>query len=289
MKLKLIVVTVTYLSAPNELRLFIDSFDKYNDLNEQAKLIIVDNSPYTYHDIENLIKRYNHIDYIPNPSNPGFGASNNIGFKQYNSDYVLFINNDVEFIEPVFKKIISVHENDSKLGCIGIHQCGGSPSFFKKFNAPPHTTIKKFIDQYHFISGAFMFFKSDVFKKCGCFDEKIFMYLEEFDISTRLIQNGYHTMYCAQYSFLHKVGNRRIVNRKAWISVTNSFCYICTKYGINQKKYFSSQRLYKLLIYHLLRLNFKQVKEAVVTIRNRKQILKSYTQKLSINKSHSKD
>lgn len=288
MKLKLIVVTVTYLSPKNELRLFIDSFDKYNDLDGQAKLIIVDNSPHTYREIENLVKRYNHIDYLPNPSNPGFGASNNMGFKQYDSDYILFINNDVEFIEPVFKKIISVHEEDSKIGCIGIHQYGGAPSFFIKFNAPPHTTMVKFIDQYHFISGAFMFFKSDVFKKCGCFDEKLFMYLEEFDISNRLIQNGYHTVYCAQYSFLHKVGNRRIVNRKTWISLTNSYCYICSKYGINPKKYFSSQRLYKLLIYHLLHLNFKQVKEAVITIKKRKQIFNSYIQKLSISTSRSK-
>lgn len=59
-----------------------------------------------------------------------------------------------------------------------------------------------------------MFFKSDVFKECGYFDEKIFMYLEEFDISNRLIYNGYHTIYCAQYSFLHKVGNRRKINKR---------------------------------------------------------------------------
>lgn len=151
-----------------------------------------------------------------------------------------------------------------------------------------NTTSKTFIDQYHFISGAFMFFKSDVFKECGYFDEKIFMYLEEFDISNRLIYNGYHTIYCAQYSFLHKVGNRRKINKKAWISFTNSYCYICSKYGINQKKYFSSKRLYKLLIYHLLHLNFKQTKEAIVTIRTRKQIFNSYLSELSVSNKHSK-
>lgn len=168
-KYKLLVITVTYNPNIEELRLFINSYHKYNDLYDKAKLIIVDNSPEYSWNKEEFIKEYNEVDFISNPSNPGFGASNNIGFKQYDSDYALFINNDVELIEPVFKKIISTFEEDPQIGCIGIHQYGGAPSFFTKFNAPPHTTSKIFIDQYHFISGAFMFFKSDVFKKMRIF------------------------------------------------------------------------------------------------------------------------
>lgn len=104
-KYKLLVITVTYNPNIEELRLFINSYHKYNDLYDKAKLIIVDNSPEYSWNKEEFIKEYNEVDFISNPSNPGFGASNNIGFKQYDSDYALFINNDVELIEPVFKKL----------------------------------------------------------------------------------------------------------------------------------------------------------------------------------------
>lgn len=44
-KYKLLVITVTYNPNIEELRLFINSYHKYNDLYDKAKLIIVDNSP----------------------------------------------------------------------------------------------------------------------------------------------------------------------------------------------------------------------------------------------------
>lgn len=105
-EIKLSVVTVTYKPNIAELKLFIDSFYKYNDLKEDAKLIIVDNSPCNFWDSSIILLQYPQITFIPNPSNPGFGASNNIGFEKYQSEYVLFINNDTEFLEPIFSNLI---------------------------------------------------------------------------------------------------------------------------------------------------------------------------------------
>lgn len=132
--MKLSVVTVTYKSNIEELDLFIKSFFKYNDIGNSASLIIVDNSPLDYRAVQNLVdSQYkNMVSYIANPTNPGFGASNNIGFKYLPSDYVLFINNDVEFLEPVFLKIIYEFEQNPSIGCVGVHQKGGAPSFFNK-------------------------------------------------------------------------------------------------------------------------------------------------------------
>lgn len=276
-KYQLLIVTVTYKPNIEELSLFVMSLRKYNDLSDNAKLIIVDNSPDDSWDKEKWINNNLDIDLVSNPSNPGFGASNNLGFKQYDSDYVLFINNDVEFIEPVFKQLISLHEVNEQLGCIGIRQNGGAPSFFKKFDAPSNITNLEFIDKYHFISGAFMFFKSSVFKKCGCFDENIFMFWEEYDMSVRLINKGYFTAYYPQCSFLHKTGNRKKVNKERWMVATKSYCYVCVKNGINPKKYFSSKRLYKLLAYQVINFNCRQVCEIIDTLISRKKILREYT------------
>lgn len=260
-KNKLSVVTVTYKPNVKELILFIDSFYKFNDLGEDAHLIIVDNSPIDSWDDTTIREKYKQLTFISNPSNPGFGASNNIGFDEFESEYVLFINNDVELIEPVFKDIINEFDKDNRLGCVGIHQYGGSPSFFIKMTSPKNISNQTFIDKYHFVSGAFLFFKSDIFKKIGKFDPGLFMYFEEFDLSNRLIDNGYHTTYLEHLNFLHKVGNRRIANEESWKRGIPSFCHICRKYNLDPIKYSKPiiRRIIFLQIYNLLKLNFKEV------------------------------
>lgn len=107
---KLLIITVTYKPNVKELTLFIDSYYKYNDLGNNSKLIIIDNSPTNSWEITEFTQRYKDIDFILNPSNPGFGASNNIGFTKYKSEYTLFINNDVEFLEPLFTPLIKEFE-----------------------------------------------------------------------------------------------------------------------------------------------------------------------------------
>lgn len=274
-KVILSVVTVAYKPDVTELKLFIDSFYRYNDLGTDARLIIVDNSPENSCDTAVIASEYPDAVFIPNPSNPGFGASNNIGFEYCQSEYVLFINNDVEFLEPVFKNIIMEFENDQTIGCIGIHQEGGAPSFFKNMLAPKRCKVNQFDERFHFISGAFMFFRSCVFKRIGMFDAEIFMYMEEFDLSYRLIQAGYHIKYIPHLSFLHKTGNRRVASMQGWIAGTEAYCHICLKYGFNLKKYFSQKRLWLLVGYNLVKFNFHEAYCIYKIIRVRREILKN--------------
>ncbi len=275
--MKLSVVTVTYKSDPEELDLFIKSFLKYNDLQSEADLIIVDNSPSDYLEVRDVVSSFEKEDvvYIPNPSNPGFGASNNVGFRYQPSDYVLFVNNDVEFTEPVFRKLIGKMESDASIGCIGIHQTGGAPSFFNKMTAPKGCQMKTFDEKCHFISGAFMFFRSDIFTEIGMFDEMLFMYFEEFDLSERLIKNGYSTQYLPELSFLHKVGDRKRVNDKVWIKAIPSFCHICRKYNIDPAIHSRGlmKRLRLLFLYHVCLFHWLEAKKILHVYRKRQQII----------------
>lgn len=274
--MKLSVVTVTYKTENKELDSFIKSFVKYNDLKSEANLIIVDNSPSEYQEIRKLVFNFykDTVIYIQNPSNPGFGASNNRGFLYQDADYVLFINNDVEFTEPVFQKIIREMETDNSIGCIGIHQTGGAPSFFVKMTAPKGCQMKKFDERFHFISGAFMFFRSDVFKRIGMFDENIFMYLEEFDVSERILCAGYKTIYYDCLSFWHKVKNRKIQNEYLWKIGTESFCYVCKKYKLNPYSLtLGNKRLILLVFYFILHFKIKESLKILRIIRMRKNII----------------
>ena len=276
MKYKLLVVTVTYKPVYNELLAFVDSFLRFNDLGEEAKLVVVDNSPIQFWDVSSFIERYSMVTFIPNPKNPGFGASNNLGFERFESDYVLFMNNDTEFTEPVFNRLIKIHQSDMQIGCIGIHQTGGASSFLKKFDAPKFICNKKFNDKYHFISGAFMFFKSRAFRDCGRVDPKMFMYHEEYDISRRLHNVGFYTCYISELSFWHKTGNRRIINEHLWLIGFHSFCYVCNKYGLNPSNYYSHYDLVFLFIYQLIQMKFQECNKILRFIKGRREILKKY-------------
>lgn len=260
-KITLSVVTVTYKPDLKELILFINSFFCYNDLGEDAKLVIVDNSPIGFWNSSFIIDKYPSVTIVSNPANPGFGASNNIGFEQFESDYVLFINNDVEFLESVFRKVIAEFRKDVSIGCIGIHQEGGSPSFFCKMTASKGTKTDIFDERVHFISGAFLFFKSSVFNEIGRFDPQLFMYLEEFDLSERLIKHHYRTVYIKNLHFLHKTGHRTKESEFSAKVGTASIVYICKKYGIQYdiKKDGIIRRWKKLLFLNVCLLNFRQV------------------------------
>ena len=277
MKYKLLVITVTYKPDYGTLSAYVDSFLKFNDLGEEAKLIVVDNSPIHFWDVSFFMEQYPMATYISNPANPGFEAANNLGFERFESDYVLFMNNDTEFTEPVFNKLIKIHQSDRKIGCIGIHQTGGASSYLKKFDAPKFISNKKFNDRYHFISGAFMFFKSRAFLACGKFDPNIFMYHEEYDISRRLHKVGFYTCYIPKLSFWHKTGNRRIIDEQLWLIGFHSFCYVCKKYRLNPSKYCSYYNLVLLFVYQLIHMEFQECKKILRFIRYRREILKKYS------------
>lgn len=266
MRYKLTVVTVTYKPDVGELRLFFESYRRFNDLGDDSKLIVVDNSPSGAWDIDSMEAEFAEVDFVRNPSNPGFGASNNRGYDQYESDYVLFINNDVELLEPLFKALIGEFDKDDRIGCIGIHQDGGAPSFFPKMTAPKGTKVDIFDDRVHFISGAFMLFRSDIFKEIGMFDENMFMYFEEFDLSERLIAKGYKTVFLPEYKFLHKAGGRGTGNEFASMKGTQTLHYICRKYHLRYDLAMSKGFLFrqcKLIVYNILTLHFKEVPKLV--------------------------
>lgn len=159
------------------------------------------------------------IQYIANPSNPGYGGGNNIAIKQSNTDYHLVLNPDV-FMEPdcLFESIsyLKQHPNCVHLAPSTVGDDGErhnlcrknislytqflrsvAPSFLKRlhkqrllddeyqqldYNQPMHNV--------EFLSGCFMLLKTAAAKKIGGFDEKYFMYVEDADLTRRLLEIG---------------------------------------------------------------------------------------------------
>lgn len=268
---KLAVVTVTYNPQHQMLRQCLDSIFRYNDIGNALQIIVVDNSPEENSIVSLFQELYPSVFFISNPQNNGFGAANNLGAKFSSSEYILFFNNDTELIEPVFYNLIEYLDRNEDVGCLGISQYGGQPSFFKRKEVRISYFKKKycirkeiFDENIFYISGAFMLFRYNIFERCGKFDENIFMYNEEADILNRIQSLGYNVSFLGKYHFLHKAGDRSVFSEFAYTQDARSTTYYINKYSLNAISY---RILFNAVInmrvkqlYFFIRLNLNNVR-----------------------------
>lgn len=105
---------VLYKNNPQVLSESIYSF--LNSGRDDSFLYLVDNSP--TEELKTLIASPN-VEYIHNPSNPGFGAAHNIAIKKaiaMGSKYHLVLNPDVYFDEKVLSQIVDFMDDNPKIG-----------------------------------------------------------------------------------------------------------------------------------------------------------------------------
>jgi GT2 family glycosyltransferase len=81
-----------------------------------------------------------------------------------------------------------------------------------------------------YLSGCFMFFRTDALKKMGLFDEKIFMYGEDTDI-TRRIHREYKTLFFPDVSIIHKFSKRSYSDFHLLCVHIKSAVYYFNKWG----------------------------------------------------------
>lgn len=244
---------VTYHNSVEDVKNVIDSF-----LNTKldVKLYISDNSSNTK--LEELCddKR---IEYIFNNSNKGFGYAHNIAIKkaeEEGSDYHLVINPDIYYEKGNLENLISYLEENEDVGLTmpkilypdGRIQyvCKLLPTPFNLFARaflPKWKWVEKIDSDYElrftgynktmevpYISGCFMAFRTKIFSEIGYFDDKIFMYLEETDISRRVAQKYKTTMY-PQAQVYHKWEKGTHKNKKLRNITIKSAIYYFNKYG----------------------------------------------------------
>jgi len=217
-------------------------------------LFLIDNSP--SNDLSNILQNEK-IVYIHNPSNPGYGASHNIAIKESfksNFDFHLVINPDVYFDCGTLESIILFMESNKKTVLLMPKilypdnkiqfLCKRNPSFFifllrgfapnfvkfifknqlEKFQYQNYS-YDEIIYDVPYLSGCFMFFRNSLLKKVGYFDEKIFMYLEDADITRRCLAVG-NTVYYPKANVFHHYGGLTHKSYKfKLITIKSSFIY----------------------------------------------------------------
>lgn len=208
------------------LRKTVDSFLR-TDL--KVNLLVIDNSPTD--DLRGICAREN-VEYIFNNNNLGFGAGHNIAIRKMlgRTKYSLILNPDVYFEKGVLEKLISFMAENEEVGLVipKVLYPDGSLQYLCRLLPTPYDLLLrkinirilspllnpqkiryelKFADynklmHVPYLSGCFMFIRSEVFKKVGIFDERFFIYFEDVDLSRRINQS-YRNVYFPQATIYH--------------------------------------------------------------------------------------
>ena len=182
---------VTYNSA-KWIDMCINAVKKLKYDHKELTLIFVDNNS-TDNTIELLETKKKELagifaDFIilPQKDNKGFGAGNNIAVKNGISDNIFLLNIDTE-IHPDALSVLSdtIKESDPSYGAFELRQM---PLENCKYYDPIT------MDTY-WASGACVVIKRAVFEEVGGFDESIFMYSEDVDLSWNIRAHGYKIKY----------------------------------------------------------------------------------------------
>jgi GT2 family glycosyltransferase len=228
--------------------------------NLAVTLYLVDNS--SDDSLAVLKKLDNRIMYIFNNANLGFGKAHNIALRksiEENIPYHLILNPDVYFNKGVLEELYYFMEANKDVGLVMPkvlypdstiqYLCKLLPTPFDLFgrrflnSGPFKKIVEKGNEIYElrftgydkimevpYLSGCFMFIRTEVLKKVGLFDERFFMYLEDTDLSRR-INRVSKTVYYPEVSIYHEYGKGSYKNPKLLKYHLDSAIKYFNKYG----------------------------------------------------------
>jgi GT2 family glycosyltransferase len=252
MKFDLSVSIVVYKSNLETIEQTIASVYK-TKLN--FKLYVIDNSPT---DALKVLKRDSKTEYIFCNKNLGFGKAHNIAMHKAigESKYHLVLNPDIYFDKDVLETIFAFMEANKHVGQIMPKICypdGEIQRLCKLLPAPADLFLRRFFPWFPgadernkkyelresgynkimnipYLSGCFMFFRTAVLKEVGLFDERIFMYIEDTDI-TRRIHQKYQTLFFPSITVYHHYAKGSYKNFKLMLYNIHGAVMYFNKWG----------------------------------------------------------
>lgn len=136
----------------------------------------------------------NHFEVIASDKNLGFGRGNNLGFSKGSSDIACFLNIDTELCADTLQKLaddIAASPED-----VALWELRQFPYEHPKLYDPLTMEQK-------WSSGAAFAVRRTVFAQLNGFDDHIFMYAEDVDLSWRLRSFGYKIRYVPKAVIYH--------------------------------------------------------------------------------------
>lgn len=252
--MKISLSIVLYQTDKNELLKLVDNIFS---TKQDFLLYLIDNSPSDY--LKLVVGNLERLIYIHNPSNPGFGAAHNIAIKSSIDEGIQFhfiVNPDISFSGDVITPMVEYMLSDNSIGMLmpKILNNDGTTQYLPKLLPSPFWILRrkfkfprdgfeKFVSKYELrseseneifnaplLSGCFTLINLCAIKKVGMYDDKFFMYFEDFDLSRR-IHNEYKTIYFPKVSVFHGYEGGANKNLRLFRIFVNSAIHYFSKWG----------------------------------------------------------
>lgn len=195
------------------------------------KIFLIDNSPQPLFNAETRLD--DAVDYIVRQDNPGYGAGHNIGLRKsiaLGAAYHLVLNSDLAFDPNVIDALYSFMEMHPRVAHVMpriLDEQGNLQYLCKLVPSPADLLLRRILpkqmrqralhdfemrwSEYDrpmfvpYLSGCFMFLRTDALGQVGLFDERFFMYPEDIDLTRRLAAK-FATAYYPRVHVIHRHG-----------------------------------------------------------------------------------
>lgn len=248
--LSLCISIVTYQVRPDDFTAMLASLDAALETAQSAwrlrtRLIIVDNGQQV-EQLRSVLAEYPRLpaELIVNEQNLGYGRAQNQALARAQADYHVLMNPDVvvqpecllrglQFLErepqvvALSPQVTDIHGRLQYLckrypSVFDLALRGFAPSSLRRLFEPRLALYecrsmvnKKLTARAELISGCFMLCRGEALRKAGGFNERFFLYFEDFALSIELARLG-KLMYYPQISIVHYGG---YAARKGWAHI----------------------------------------------------------------------
>lgn len=197
----------------------IDSVKASNYSN--LKIAVIDNG--SKDNSPEKLSKIDGIKLLANSTNLGFTGACNQGFKiaiDQKEDLIWLVNNDVEVEQTTLSTLVSEYIQHPSTGCLSPvivdnteekkiqHACSKysrlHPSIEETSEIKIAETWQQDTPEQILVWGTAMLVSRKVITHIGEFDDRLFAYLEDFDLCLRAIESGYHNRFTAKAIVYHQ-------------------------------------------------------------------------------------
>jgi GT2 family glycosyltransferase len=202
---------------------------------------------------------------ISSEQNLGFGKASNLSARKSSREFILFLNPDAVLKEGALEKMYDAAMRFPEAALIGPQFIDEEGSTIWRFSSILHPISGAIIPPVEpdaiccmpLLTGAALLCRRQAFDQVGGFDENIFLYHEDDDLSLRFTKSGWALVYEPAAQVYHASGcstpkTQSIARFKAKQKML-SHAYISKKYGLDFDPAHEWRRAWKRLVIALLR------------------------------------
>lgn len=247
---------VIFKNSPEQLKKLLESID---NSTITVQLTIYDNSP-----TAELAALFTRHQYHHAGKNIGFGAAHNQAIRKLSSDIHIILNPDIEFESDTIARLINpmlqdptviactplIHYPDQKLQRLNRLLPSPINLFVRRFLPILGKQLDYEYEMQWFnydiqleipnATGCFLAVRTGILQQEHGFDEQFFMYLEDTDLSRRLLKHG-KILFVPDARVIHEFGKASYKNKKLLLIHTLSAIKYFNKWGW----IFDSERTYQ--------------------------------------------